>query len=477
MAAKVGIAENGVATTDVKGNVTEIKKEWSVIEDGALAHRLQEEENVNHYSGNISRRRTVRSDIKTAKSAADEEAINAFKEEHEIVEQNRKIELEDEEAAKKLLQEMMEEEKRKMRELRQKENEEADREAAKQLYLKMMADEKKKTQKQKSFEETDAELAMRLHAHEEKKRQILSKRQQSIEYEEEDERLARQLAKEEQMRYKSTPQSPHGILEDDDKYRHRNRHKQDSHHRDQHRQKDYMVPDVKGLKVTDSQEAPSRGGKHQPNRASRSSAHSQQGFSSIAHDDSDEETDIIAKIQDDEELARRLQREEVQRSRAPPQLSDKQRQQLIHDQKIAIKMQHEEVMFSKKKNYDNYMGKVRDEIADPEPMVLLSRQNQVAVPVDAKFSDNVQLTDYAAGEGAQHRRTSASGQPGNIAASLDPTFRGDGGNVVLLKKTSLTEEPIMNADGSFAPVQGTRRKDSKDNSKKRSSFFSKLKKK
>ncbi|XP_071805037.1 uncharacterized protein [Asterias amurensis] len=456
MAAKVGIAENGVATTDVKGNVTEIKKEWSVIEDGALAHRLQEEENVNHYSGNISRRRTVRSDIKTAKSAADEEAINAFKEEHEIVEQNRKIELEDEEAAKKLLQEMMEEEKRKMRELRQKENEEADREAAKQLYLKMMADEKKKTQKQKSFEETDAELAMRLHAHEEKKRQILSKRQQSIEYEEEDERLARQLAKEEQMRYKSTPQSPHGILEDDD---------------------NYMVPDVKGLKVTDSQEAPSRGGKHQPNRASRSSAHSQQGFSSIAHDDSDEETDIIAKIQDDEELARRLQREEVQRSRAPPQLSDKQRQQLIHDQKIAIKMQHEEVMFSKKKNYDNYMGKVRDEIADPEPMVLLSRQNQVAVPVDAKFSDNVQLTDYAAGEGAQHRRTSASGQPGNIAASLDPTFRGDGGNVVLLKKTSLTEEPIMNADGSFAPVQGTRRKDSKDNSKKRSSFFSKLKKK
>ncbi|XP_033642686.1 trichohyalin-like isoform X2 [Asterias rubens] len=456
MAAKVGIAENGVATADVKGNVTEIKKEWSVIEDGALAHRLQEEENVNHYSGNISRRRTVRSDIKTAKSAADEEAISAFKEEHEIVEKNRKIELEDEEAAKKLLQEMMEEEKRKLRELRQKENEEADREAAKQLYLKMMADEKKKTQKQKSFEETDAELAMRLHAHEEKKRQILSKRQQSIEYEEDDERLARQLAKEEQMRYKSTPQSPHGIQEDDD---------------------NYMVPDVKGLKVTDSQEAPSRGGKHQPKQASRSSAHSQQGFSNIAHDDSDEETDIIAKIQDDEELARRLQREEVQKSRAPPQLSEKQRQQLIHDQKIAIKMQHEEVMFSKKKNYDNYMGKVRDEIADPEPMVLLSRQNQVAVPVDAKFSDNVQLTDYTAGEGAQHRRTSASGQPGNIAASLDPTFRGDAGNVVLLKKTSLTEEPIMNADGSFAPVQGTRRKDSKDNSKKRSSFFSKLKKK
>ena len=30
-------------------------------------------------------------------------------------------------------------------------------------------------------------------------------------------------------------------------------------------------------------------------------------------------------------------------------------------------------------------------------MVLLSRQNQVAVPVDAKFSDNVQLTDYTAG--------------------------------------------------------------------------------
>ena len=46
---------------------------------------------VNHYSGNISRRRTVRSDIKTAKSAAYEEAISAFKEEHEIVEKNRKM--------------------------------------------------------------------------------------------------------------------------------------------------------------------------------------------------------------------------------------------------------------------------------------------------------------------------------------------------------------------------------------------------
>ena len=29
-------------------------------------------------------------------------------------------------------------------------------------------------------------------------------------------------------------------------------------------------------------------------------------------------------------------------------------------------MQHEEVMFSKKSTYDNYMGKVKDEIADPE---------------------------------------------------------------------------------------------------------------
>ncbi len=340
-----------------------------------------------------------------------------------------------------------------MRELRQKENEEADRVAAKQLYLKMMAEEKKKTQKQKSFEETDAELAMRLHAHEEKKRQILSKRH-SLEHEEEDERLARHLAKEEQLRYQSKPQSPHAIQEEDE---------------------NYMLPDVTGLKVTDGQGAPAQGGKHKPQRATRTSAHNHQGFSNIAQGDSDEETDIIAKIQDDEELARRLQREEVQKSRAP-QLTDRQRQQLIHDQKIAMKMQHEEVMFSKKKNYDNYMGKVRDEIADPEPMVLVSRQNKVAVPAEAKFSDNVQLTDYSAGEGAQHRRTIASGQPGNIAASIDPTFQGDSGNVVLLKKTSLTEEPIMNADGSFAPVQGTRRKDSKDH-KKRSSFFSKLKKK
>ena len=46
---------------------------------------------------------------------------------------------------------------------------------------------------------------------------------------------------------------------------------------------------------------------------------------------------------------------------------------------------------------------------------------------------------------AQQRRTSGGGPigaDGNILASIDPTFnKADPGNVVLIKKTSLSEEP------------------------------------
>ncbi|XP_038077633.1 trichohyalin-like isoform X2 [Patiria miniata] len=467
MAANVvrpGRNENGVVVTEPAAKVNEIKKEWSVIEDGALAHKLQEEENTTHYSGNISRRRTVRSDIRTAKSAADEEALQAFKEEHDIAEKNRQRELEDAEAAKKLLQDMMEEEKQKIRELRQRENEERDREAAKELYQQMMEDEKRKHRQQRSFQETDEELALRLQAHEERKQRILSQKHHSLDQEMESERLAHHLAREEKMRSRSQRERAQYDPTDDG---------------------NYLMPNVAGLKVAIDEETvpelPAR--KHKPKRVPRQ--HSAPAYTGYPQSDSDEETDVIALIQDDEELARRLQREEIQRSRAPSQKTEQQRKQLIHDQKIAIKMQHEEVMFSKKKTYDNYMGKVKDEIADPEPMVHVSRQNKTAVPVDAKYAEGVQLTDYTAAEVAQQRRTSGSGQAGvgaegNIMATIDPTFnKPDPGNVVLLKKTSLNEEPPPpppGDDGAFNAVPGSKRKDSKDKGK-RSSIFSKLKKK
>ena len=44
-----------------------------------------------HYTGNITRNRTVRQDIRTAKEVAEDEALQAFREEHEQVERNREL--------------------------------------------------------------------------------------------------------------------------------------------------------------------------------------------------------------------------------------------------------------------------------------------------------------------------------------------------------------------------------------------------
>ncbi|CAH1240581.1 CCDC50 [Branchiostoma lanceolatum] len=55
------------------GKVKEVRKEWAVREDGAFALQLQDEEIEQHYSGNISRRRTVRKDIVVAKDEQQEE--------------------------------------------------------------------------------------------------------------------------------------------------------------------------------------------------------------------------------------------------------------------------------------------------------------------------------------------------------------------------------------------------------------------
>ncbi|XP_050411680.1 trichohyalin isoform X2 [Patella vulgata] len=56
-----------------KGTVEQVRKEWSVHEDGAMAHCLQNEENNRHYGFNRNQRRTVRSDIPVAKLVQSEE--------------------------------------------------------------------------------------------------------------------------------------------------------------------------------------------------------------------------------------------------------------------------------------------------------------------------------------------------------------------------------------------------------------------
>ncbi|KAF4529684.1 hypothetical protein B566_EDAN010770 [Ephemera danica] len=61
------------------GRVTEVCKEWLVLEDGALAYRLQNEEIEHHYMGNRFRNALVRQDIPRAKDEQrreEEEAAN-----------------------------------------------------------------------------------------------------------------------------------------------------------------------------------------------------------------------------------------------------------------------------------------------------------------------------------------------------------------------------------------------------------------
>ncbi|PIK43117.1 hypothetical protein BSL78_20042 [Apostichopus japonicus] len=84
-----------------------------------------------HYQGNISRRRTVRSDRVVAKSQAEEEALEAFREEHEIAERNRQLEEKDNEAAREMYAQLMKEEEEKA-----KQDQEKDKEIAREMQMK-----------------------------------------------------------------------------------------------------------------------------------------------------------------------------------------------------------------------------------------------------------------------------------------------------------------------------------------------------
>ncbi|XP_076807737.1 uncharacterized protein LOC143450878 isoform X2 [Clavelina lepadiformis] len=75
-----GMAANNMASStsnyieaDPTKPVNEVVKEYRVIEDGALAHYLQEREIEYHHACNVEQRRTVMGDIQTAKQLQDEE--------------------------------------------------------------------------------------------------------------------------------------------------------------------------------------------------------------------------------------------------------------------------------------------------------------------------------------------------------------------------------------------------------------------
>ncbi|KAH9508770.1 hypothetical protein Btru_049866 [Bulinus truncatus] len=68
-------AEEEQPTFPRKGKVQEVRKQWTVHEDGALAYQIQNEEIDHHYGMNRYNRRLVREDIPVAKTVQSEEEL------------------------------------------------------------------------------------------------------------------------------------------------------------------------------------------------------------------------------------------------------------------------------------------------------------------------------------------------------------------------------------------------------------------
>ncbi|XP_063965291.1 coiled-coil domain-containing protein 50-like [Lytechinus pictus] len=439
------MAESGESAIVEANNpgVKEVVKNWSVYEDGALAYQLQEEENVNHYTGNISRRRTVRGDREVAKDVAKETALEAFREEHEIAERNRKLE-------------------------------EEDRERARLLQIQMIKEEQEKALQ---AQESDEMLAKRMQMEEKRRMEAARKKRMEADQLTRDAQLARRLSQQENGLHRPP-------------------------HSGKHRTKtDYAeVEDSMGAMKLDDSHHTNHANTHPHSRSqsrSHSHAHSRSSSSASAGGDqplvvemdtrdadSDEESDALAKITHDEQLARRIHREETQKSR-PRTLSEEQQKQLLHDEKIARKMQHEEVMLAKKKTYNKYKQRVSDEIADPAPMVHVNKESKVPVLADAKEGHGVTLTEVNPRSSGKDSQPTNRPHNGNILASIDPTYNpGAKTNVVLTKKTPInathSPEPIPeHVNGApppdFEAVRGTKRSTGKE--KKKGSIFSRKSKK
>ena len=67
----------GGDTAPRAGLVQQIRQNWAVYEDGALASRLQEEELEQHYHNNRHRNQQIREDIPQARQAQQQEQLTA----------------------------------------------------------------------------------------------------------------------------------------------------------------------------------------------------------------------------------------------------------------------------------------------------------------------------------------------------------------------------------------------------------------
>lgn len=111
-----------------QAGVSEVCRQWSIFEDGAIAHRLQDQEFSEHYLLNRDTRRAVAGDICVARIV--QRAEDNTGTQRLVDEQLQLMELEerDERVAKRLQQELEQQERMKLKSI-----EEADRELAKKM--------------------------------------------------------------------------------------------------------------------------------------------------------------------------------------------------------------------------------------------------------------------------------------------------------------------------------------------------------
>jgi len=98
------------ATTPKRGLVQEVRREWLVHEDGALAHHLQDQEIAAHYGHNRERNRIVRQDTPQARKEQEDELKEALLLQNIQQQLREQQEREDEEAARNLAEELEKEE-------------------------------------------------------------------------------------------------------------------------------------------------------------------------------------------------------------------------------------------------------------------------------------------------------------------------------------------------------------------------------
>ncbi|KAJ8021220.1 Coiled-coil domain-containing protein 50 [Holothuria leucospilota] len=429
----------------------DVEKKFSVFEDGAYAHQVQEELNTEHYTGNISRRQTVRSDLIVAKSEAEREALEAFREEHEIAEKNRRIEEKDREAARKMYEKMMKEEREKAREKeledmaiakelqehekekfileKKKQMERENLQISEQLARSISQEERKKAERLKATESEDALVALSL---EDKEFAINGVAPDVTD----DEMIARQLQAHEKDKYLRAKQR-HIEKKSEAVARRLAEEERERARRIQGRAAKAGGPPLSDLD-----------GRHHPGARLNG-----QGDPTVRK---------VPGPEDDEMLARQILREEIQRARAPEQ-DEERLQREMRDAELARKMQREEVLLAKSRRHQRRLDA---EIASPEDEPPYDRRDRTHRESEHHHNgdrydprhDQVRSREYYQDDRPREQRPPSTGQQHE---RVDPNLVERNPMVDAFPKAA--ESP--RSQSNIQPIPGQKRQSTKEREK------------